>query len=1331
MKILATDLFRARLDEAAKRHPAARATVQQRLRELVDDGVARQSKKLKGSPGFWSSRIHDDLRLLWQRGEYNGESAVYLITVGDHDHVFEEAKRIRPDGWADFALDDEVEADTPWRVVGSAPAPSNTRFSKLDASANAYELALTEEQELLADELLEGPMLLTGPAGCGKTTVLAHKAVRMASLFSHPMLIVTFHEPLALYTRGMIEELHGGLMAGQVHVRSFRELIDETWGLARPGTVAPYIDPEVLRARVNQAVQAHGLAGVPRAYIDAELRGALLGRWLPHGEMPTADEYAAGRRGDLTFLREPDRRRLHAAAREIARSMHSAGLVDNLTAARELSEWIDEGKLGAPERYLRDGLFIDEGQDFTEVELEFLARLVPDPARWTVAADELQVVHPSLFRWDRVRDSITRARDRLDPAGHAPRPRVQTRPITTNHRNPKPVLDLGLSVLQWRHALLGGDTPRAPGSWAEGALVPRVASYPHGEFPAEAIAAIAQRVPLTAVLCPTASLANDVRAAVGDYATHFSRAFEFGEAKGLEFDVVILVDAFAGPDGDALERRATRRDADLTPDGVVELAANKLYVAITRSKRALFAIESRPPHATWDVLRARPDGTPIPGVVETVAEVSELVTIVDAEFTHASPTRWIDAARQFERQGKWEAAIECWIQGDLPGNAGAIAEEKLERRGLAIKYYELGGCVTDVARCRALEAQEAGQWRVACEQFMLAGRPLDAERNEARALRAEGKPVEAAQLFEKIGEIDEAVETWLGAGIAEEAYRLAHADRPPEWRARLLSRLGRHAESATAWSETGRHQVNALDEALLDGGSATVLRHLRPVLELKEARRFIDARLDRLDGAARALAGRWLDDWQMEAEGYFDSGRFTDAIGLAEGRMRSSKAEDFREAARLARTWVLSGRGGLSPSAHARRALEAELRFVSEDRASPPFLAEAQAWALAAGIDFPGSDIAARIIEYRDVCKARGDRAALVSVLSSAREPVLVAMRHALGGDVALAREIWQREGYPALCFDSLNPMLFAEHFPALLSLYKQGHRLSADARERLLVNLQLCIKGGSTDAQRTWEGLRHELTGAPHVAWRILKDRQPELARVRHQPPTARRAKMEEYLSTAVSLPSADYRRAVELADCYRDSGGEDLSPLVHAVLEGRGFHEALAQLALLYPNGASQVVLPVRLSLLVELCRNPADLSPLGPSWRALAERTLETLPDTAPLRSVLLACLGQSGGPARGAAEAPEAPSIDDFRSEERKVAGLRRFTEDLADWKRDDQDTRDRWRAVLSTLVGAWGNTPPGRIAQLALRLVNGEKQAVKKVRDELGGAAAEFVRGWGV
>ena len=337
---------------------------------------------------------------------------------------------------------EEITGGVRWYVVPERLLVDEERWQELmDQGAEELELKLTAEQYAVVRA--PGPVLLSGSAGSGKTTIAVH---RLAAAVGAAERVRALYLTYSTWLRDHARRLFGDLLAcrGEILPASpefltvhelYRTLI-VTSGGAPPGPVVDY--PEFARWYEGQFRRADA------ALAWEEIRGIVKGASLdPSRSFLSREEYEAlGRKRAPAFVAE--RARLHQVARRWQ---------EHLDAGRRLDE-IDLCRLAlaaVPADGFYDHLVCDEAQDLAEIQMELLLRLVPGRSLGGLflAGDPQQVINPSGFRWAEVRSRI---RDRfLDRARPAPELVV----LTKNFRSVRGLVELANEVLAFKRDRTG------------------------------------------------------------------------------------------------------------------------------------------------------------------------------------------------------------------------------------------------------------------------------------------------------------------------------------------------------------------------------------------------------------------------------------------------------------------------------------------------------------------------------------------------------------------------------------------------------------------------------------------------------------------------------------------------------------------------------------------------------------------------------------------------------------------------------------------------------------------------------------------------------------
>lgn len=751
-----------------------------------------------------------------------------------------------------------------WYLLAPGVFAEEEEFQRLfDQGGEELELKLTREQyRILASP---GPALLAGSAGSGKTTIAVHRLAAAPS----SALYLSYSSTLVEHARRLYRNLATarGIDPEAGRGPDFFTFADLYRSLVpRELADAPLMTESLFREWFRRSGRP-----LDPALVWEELRSILKGACLSLGQ-PMLDEaayYELGKKRAPLFVDE--RPEIWRIAQRYQEWLGEEGRYDRIDLCRRAFAEIRSARHGRGRTW--DVVVCDEVQDLTELETAFVLALSrrPDLSGVLLTGDTQQTIQPSGFRWAEARRLAGRLSEK---AGH----RKETPPVLRlrrNLRSVRPLVELANALLLLRREVYGRTEEDEPEDAAIAGPVP--VEVPAAE---EAVlAAIAGFGPRCAVLALDEEEAERLRLRLGT-----SRVFHVREAKGLEFDSVVLWKLLA-PDRDLVQRfsRAAQAPAEarLDREPRFKRLLQHLYVAVTRARRHLVLYEGAQPHPFWGDERFR--GRLEREAVESLAHLFRPT---------ASPAEWEREGDYFLERGHFRQAAECYRRaGRAEREAEALARadeeredwtgaltrwaglrqsfqkaarqapllERLGRLSEAAASYREAGLEREARTCetRLLEGRKA--WKEAAGSWEALGHHADAARCWERAGESRRASLASARAAEEAGEPGRAGAFWLEAGEHEAAVRCFRAAGEPKKAALALARhleaLGRWHRAAAAYRLAGRCQSSARcrARALEDAdrpGAAAVWRE----------------RLGEIEPAVAlySRAGRWLDVARLE-----------------------------------------------------------------------------------------------------------------------------------------------------------------------------------------------------------------------------------------------------------------------------------------------------------------------------------------------------------------------------------------------------------------------------------------------------------------------------------
>ena len=463
----------------------------------------------------------------------------------------------------------------------------------LEGEQRGLVLHMPEEQVrvLSAHRTLRGPILLSGEAGSGKTSVITHWLVMGEARKVGPQLFVTFSERLTKQAKIEFEQMlpldHG---PHQVRFLTYRQLLLE---IANAGGLASRdVSRELTFERFLREYSYRVLPQTDPVLLWDEIRSVIKGRCEEPNKRILdypAYEMLSEERGQC---KTPKRMReeYYKEAQRYQNFLDRDGLWDAIDLAFDCLRCVDK----VP-KYAR--LACDEVQDLAPVEIQVLINLVKDSNIDSMffTGDMAQVINPSGFLWSKLKGdlgAISKRHDIRDPWI-----------LERNFRSTSEIVDLVNECLEVRKDLLGDAGERnIQHSDVRSGIKPMLLK----SSPLKAIKECVSNPQERLILVKTNKMKDEIKEILGE-AREKVTILTVEEAKGLEWEGALLWNFFIPRHEEITKndwenvfipkkRRAFKKEVEREGINPYALAYefNLLHVGLTRQRKLLFMYDEDP-----------------------------------------------------------------------------------------------------------------------------------------------------------------------------------------------------------------------------------------------------------------------------------------------------------------------------------------------------------------------------------------------------------------------------------------------------------------------------------------------------------------------------------------------------------------------------------------------------------------------------------------------------------------------------------------------------------------------------------------------------------------
>ena len=322
----------------------------------------------------------------------------------------------------------------------------------------------SQREVLQAIATQEGPYVITGAAGTGKTLVAIRALEEFASKIDDAdarFLFVTYTRTLAEFARQMIRSSLSPQTRFRTEIKTLDALVTELCPDIPQGNVLRDLQarPWVQTARVQAFERplspdpqrdrqlAASLRRITPEYLLDEMTEVIIGRGLTR-----LDEYLAA---DRTGRRLPLQRIQREAIWVLYETLTDRLRAENLFLHEELRQLALDRIRNDPEIRRYQVVVVDEVQDLSPVAVRLLQALCFDPGRFVLVGDEEQSIYLRCFGWQLIVQELERG-DALDARA---RRQVVRLSLRTSHRCPP---EIAAAVRAYRNAVPDTTTRTEP-----------------------------------------------------------------------------------------------------------------------------------------------------------------------------------------------------------------------------------------------------------------------------------------------------------------------------------------------------------------------------------------------------------------------------------------------------------------------------------------------------------------------------------------------------------------------------------------------------------------------------------------------------------------------------------------------------------------------------------------------------------------------------------------------------------------------------------------------------------------------------------------------------
>lgn len=543
---------------------------------LRDDNFHSADVKKMINTGYYRAKLDDTNRLLFKFGNYQGTKYIFILEV-ILNHAYEKSRFLNGVTFDEsklIALKDEknipIEDITAIHYVNT----KKKSFHLLDKI-----LSFDTIQEEVLD--LPAPNIIIGSAGSGKTALTLEKLKKLPG-----RVLYTTLSPYLVENASNLYSAYDYENASQeVEFLSFFEYVS-TIEIPK----GKEVDFKSFENWIFRYRQSHKIKDAYKVF--EEFKGVITGSIVDKAHLSKEDYLGLGIKQSIFSTEE--RIGIYDLFTKYLDWMTETNLYDSNILSYSLL-----GKINSEFDYV----VVDEVQDITNIQLMLILKSLHNPNNFVLCGDSNQIVHPNFFSWANIKSLFYNQ----DLKGDI------VRILVTNYRNTPEVTQIANQLLMIKNARFGSIDKESTYLVESNSKHTGTVEFLEDSTKIKAeINTKTNRSTQFAVLV----LRNEDKDEAKKY-FNTPLLFSIQEAKGLEYENIILFNAISGYDKEfrALTQGVSKEDIivenlkfarakDKSDKSLDEYKfyVNSLYVGITRAITNLYVIESNKKHELLSLL---------------------------------------------------------------------------------------------------------------------------------------------------------------------------------------------------------------------------------------------------------------------------------------------------------------------------------------------------------------------------------------------------------------------------------------------------------------------------------------------------------------------------------------------------------------------------------------------------------------------------------------------------------------------------------------------------------------------------------------------------------